>query len=116
MMNESLSNEVIDKACETLRILTHPERLRICQFLLAAPASVRAIEEELDLRQSVVSQHLNHLYARGVVDRERDGRHVIYRVSHPGPAWLLECIANHYEPHAESAPVSEKTSGANARS
>lgn len=111
-MSESLPNEAIDRACEVLKVLTHPERLRICQFLLAAPASVRAIEAELELRQSVVSQHLNHLYTRGIVGRERDGRHVIYRVIHPGPAWLLECIKNHYDQHANSAPVS----GARTRS
>jgi DNA-binding transcriptional ArsR family regulator len=96
------SDDALASACEVLRVLTHPDRLRICRRLLTSPATVSTLIQDLALRQSVVSQHLNLLYARQIVDRERDGRSVTYRVVHPGPKWLLECIAGRYGPQAES--------------
>lgn len=90
-------DDALVSACEILRVLTHPDRLRICRRLLVSPATVSTLVQDLALRQSVVSQHLNQLYARQIVDREREGRSVTYRVVHPGPRWLLECIAGRYD-------------------
>lgn len=92
------------RAANLLRILTHPDRLRICERLLAAPCAVGLLARELRLRQSVVSQHLNQLRAYEIVAARRVGRTVEYQVVHPGPAWLLECIRrNAAEPRSASS-------------
>lgn len=80
------------QACEILRLLTHPQRLRICELLLEREHHVGELAEALRVPQSIISGHLTHLRGHGVVAARRDGRNVSYRVIHPGPAWLLECI------------------------
>lgn len=87
-----IPDAILEQATHTLRVLTHPQRLRICELLLTEQLSVGDLATRLALRPNVVSQHLNHLRAHGIVQPERDGRAVFYRVVHSGPAWLLDCI------------------------
>lgn len=89
--------ERLEVATGVLRILAHPHRLRICERLLESPCCVGDLERELSLKQNVVSQHLNLLRLNGIVEGRRTGRMVIYRVVHPGPVWLLDCIRDHME-------------------
>jgi DNA-binding transcriptional ArsR family regulator len=85
----------LEAAAATLRLLAHPHRLALCERMLAMPQSVGALATALGLRHNVVSQHLNILRAYGIVAARRQGRSVVYRVVHPGPGWLLECIRRH---------------------
>jgi DNA-binding transcriptional ArsR family regulator len=101
----ALDRRVLVRATALLRVLTHPDRLRICERLLEGACPVGALAAELGLRQTVVSQHLNQLRAYEIVAPQRVGRAVHYRVVHPGPAWLLECIRrSHSEPGAGGNP------------
>jgi ArsR family transcriptional regulator len=90
-----ISDEVLIKATDKLRVLVHPDRLRICRALLLRDCVVGELCKELDLKQNVVSQHLNHLRAHGIVAARREGRFVHYAVIHAAPRWLLECISHH---------------------
>lgn len=87
-----IAEETLREAADALRALTHPDRLRICQALLQAPTTVNDLAEQLALRQSVVSQHLQLLRAHRMVRGERAGRSICYRVTHDAPRWLLTCI------------------------
>ena len=84
-----IPDEWLDRATHTLRVLTHPHRLRICERLLAGERPVGDLADAMDLKQNVVSQHLTHLRAHGIVQPRRAGRNVMYRVVHPGPGWCL---------------------------
>lgn len=68
---------------ETLRTLAHPRRLEILHRLAAGPCEVGRLAEELGATQPNVSQHLAVLRATGLVDAERDGREVRYRLADP---------------------------------
>lgn len=83
---------VLEETCQRLKVLTHPQRLRLCELMLAGEAPVGKLAEQMDLRPNVVSQHLNQLRARGIVAPRREGRTVFYRVCHPSAGWLLTCI------------------------
>ena len=85
----------LEKAVETLRVLAHPHRLRICDLLLSKRMSVGELAEHLDIPANAVSQHLNLMKAHGILDRERDGKTVYYKVVDRSPCWLLDCIHNH---------------------
>jgi DNA-binding transcriptional ArsR family regulator len=87
--------ERLERITRVLRVLTHADRLRICDLLLRGQRPVGEIADELNLRQNVVSQHLNVLRAHEIVVPHREGRQVYYRVIHPGAQWLLDCIARH---------------------
>ncbi|GAB2560415.1 metalloregulator ArsR/SmtB family transcription factor [Leucobacter ruminantium] len=70
--------------------LAHPIRIRILEVLAAAPeASVSELLAETELEASHVSQHLAVLRRNRLVDSERRGSLVYYRLAHPQVAELL---------------------------
>jgi DNA-binding transcriptional ArsR family regulator len=80
------------RAAETIKLLGHPERLKIVEVLEAGESTVSDIQAELDLPQAIVSQHLAKLRGLGIVAAKRDGIHVYYRVMEPKVRHILECI------------------------
>ena len=68
---------------EILRTLAHPSRLRIIHRLAGGPVEVGRIAFDLGISQPNASQHLAVMRAAGVVDAERNGREVRYRLSDP---------------------------------
>ncbi len=52
--------------------------------LLAEPLTTAELARRLRVTPSAVSQHLRVLHATGLVNRARDGRHVLYRRSELG--------------------------------
>lgn len=95
--------ERLAAAAATIRVLSHPHRLRICELLLAGRHCVNALAEQLDLPGNAVSQHLNMMKAHGLLASHREGKTVYYRVVDPRPVWLLSCIREH-SPEAEAIP------------
>lgn len=58
-----------------------PKRIQIMYALHEQPRHVTALAEALEMPQPTVSRHLRVLRQRDLVDTERDGPAVIYRVS-----------------------------------
>ena len=83
---------LLSRAAETIKLLGHPERLKIVEVLEAGESTVSDIQAELDLPQAIVSQHLAKLRGLGIVSAQRDGVHVYYRVMEPKVRHILECI------------------------
>jgi ArsR family transcriptional regulator len=83
---------LLSRAAETIKLLGHPERLKIVEILESGESTVSEIQAELDLPQAIVSQHLAKLRGLGIVAAERDGVHVYYRVMEPKVRHILECI------------------------
>lgn len=59
-----------------LKALADETRWRIVRELLAAPLTVGELVERLEVNQYNVSKHLRILREAGIVDTERDGKHV----------------------------------------
>jgi len=76
-------NEVTVMQAEVLRTLANPRRLEILHRLADGPCEVGRLAGELGLSQPNVSQHLAVLRASGLVDADRDGREVRYRLTDP---------------------------------
>ena len=68
---------------DVLKTLASPRRLEIIHRLAEGPCEVTRLAEELGMSQPNVSQHLAVMRAAGVVDREREGREVLYRLADP---------------------------------
>ncbi len=104
-MNEkrdhTVSTTQFEQTAAVLRVLAHPHRLAICARLTAAHVSVKEIAEQLGLPHNVVSQHLNAMKAHGLLESQRQGKTVYYRVVDPRPLWLLECMRRHQTPPLE---------------
>jgi DNA-binding transcriptional ArsR family regulator len=78
-----LSDDLDEIQASILRSLASRTRLRFIHALAIGPAEVRDLSEALGLTQTATSQHLAALRAVGVVEAERDGRSVRYRISDP---------------------------------
>lgn len=70
-----------ERTTDFLKALSHPSRLVILCRLAEGPASVGELEAMLDIAQAAVSKQLARLREDGLVEFQRDGRSIIYRLS-----------------------------------
>ena len=89
-MNAERVKEYRERA-RLLKVLAHEVRLAVVDRLASAPATVGELAEELGLEQSALSKHLALLRAAGVVEDERKGRAVEYRLLIPCVTEFLAC-------------------------
>ena len=68
---------------EVMKILASPRRLEILHLLADEPKEVGRLADEMGISQPNVSQHLAVMRAAGIVEAERDGREVRYRLADP---------------------------------
>jgi DNA-binding transcriptional ArsR family regulator len=76
-------NEIDVIQTSLLRALASPHRLRIIHLLGERPREVHELAAELELGQATVSQHLAAMRSVGLVEADRDGRSVRYRLADP---------------------------------
>ncbi|MCP3178223.1 MAG: ArsR/SmtB family transcription factor [Desulfuromonadales bacterium] len=69
-----------DREAEILKVLGHPVRLKIIAGLISQTCNVKKIWECLALPQATVSQHLALLKNKGIIEGQREGVEVYYRV------------------------------------
>lgn len=71
------------QAARIFKALGHETRLRILTLLAARPLCVCHLEAALQLPQVSVSRHLSVLRACGLVESQREGLWVHYRLGEP---------------------------------
>jgi ArsR family transcriptional regulator len=76
-------DEITTLQADVLRTLASPRRLEILHRLAAGPCEVGRLANQLGLSQPNVSQHLAILRTSGLVEADRDGREVRYRLADP---------------------------------
>lgn len=76
-------DEITILQADVLRTLANPRRLEILHRLAEGPCEVGRLAEEIGASQPNVSQHLSVLRNAGIVEAERDGREVRYRLADP---------------------------------
>jgi ArsR family transcriptional regulator len=74
-------DEITILQAEVLRTLASPRRLEILHVLREGPIEVGRLAARIHATQPNVSQHLAVLRSAGIVDAEREGREVRYRLS-----------------------------------
>lgn len=78
---------------ELLKLLAHPDRLRLIEELRLGEQDVGGIAAALDLPATRISQHLAQLRSARIVEDRREGRNHFYRLTHPGiAAWIVEAL------------------------
>jgi DNA-binding transcriptional ArsR family regulator len=76
-------DEITILQAEVLKTLASARRLEILHVLARGPIEVGRLAEAIAATQPNVSQHLGVLRAAGIVEAERDGREVRYRLADP---------------------------------
>jgi DNA-binding transcriptional ArsR family regulator len=76
-------DEITILQAEVLKTLASPRRLEILHAVARGPIEVGRLAQAIGATQPNVSQHLAVLRAAGIVEAERDGREVRYRLADP---------------------------------
>ncbi|MBT3772320.1 MAG: winged helix-turn-helix transcriptional regulator [Euryarchaeota archaeon] len=98
MMEATISESVkldpvfLQKAAGIIKMLGHPDRLRIVELLQTGEHCVSSIQEYMGLSQPITSQHLKQMRQRGLVSRHREGNKMMYFVANPLIFKLLTCL------------------------
>jgi ArsR family transcriptional regulator len=91
-----LTAEALRRAAKILKLLAHPQRLRIVEILeREQEVPVYALIEETGFPQAVVSQHLNQMRRISLLSAERRGKEVWYSITDPRALSILHCICTH---------------------
>lgn len=91
-----LTVDALERAAEKLKILAHPQRLRIIEILeREQEVPVYALIEETGFPQAVVSQHLNQMRRAGLLSARRQGKEMWYSITDPRALSILNCICTH---------------------
>jgi DNA-binding transcriptional ArsR family regulator len=76
-------DEITILQAEVLKTLASPRRLEILHVLAHGPMEVGRLAAAIGASQPNVSQHLAVLRVSGLVESDRDGREVRYRLTDP---------------------------------
>lgn len=87
-----LPDEAFEKAAECLKVMAHPVRLKIVNVLMQGEFAVHEIAEACDASPSQTCEHLRLLKGHGLLNSERRGRTVYYRITSPQLPGLIRCI------------------------
>jgi ArsR family transcriptional regulator, arsenate/arsenite/antimonite-responsive transcriptional repressor len=104
LLQEPLAAAEAEQLASALRVLGDPARLRLLSLIATSPgaeACVCELIEPLGLAQPTVSHHLRVLHEAGLLEREKKGAWVYYRLSPAPLLWLQQAIA----PAAIGAPA-----------
>lgn len=91
-MKNLMKSQFYNKWAETLKTLGHPLRLKIVKLLIEEEKCVLNIWSQLEMQQSVVSQHLAVLRKKGIVDCKRNGTMVKYFVKNKNIEEIVKLI------------------------
>ncbi|HEY7598142.1 MAG TPA: metalloregulator ArsR/SmtB family transcription factor [Actinophytocola sp.] len=89
--------DTMSAAGDLLRALAAPVRIAIVLELREADRCVHELVELLGVAQPLISQHLRVLKAAGVVNGERHGREVVYRLVDEHLAHIVVDAVAHVE-------------------
>lgn len=84
--------ETVEKAAEILKSVAHPLRLRIVELLESREMTVGELQEILGVSQSLTSQQLSLMKARGILKSRKNGKQVFYSVDRPEVIHVINCL------------------------
>jgi ArsR family transcriptional regulator len=81
---------------ELLKALAHPMRMQIIELLLSGlpieGCSVNSIQKKMGIPQPTISQHLQILRNKGIIDGSKKGVEVCYKVIDKRVAIILQIL------------------------
>lgn len=80
------------KRCNAIKALAHPTRLFIVDFLADGEKCVCEIVEQVGADISTISKHLSVMKNAGIVDSEKRGLKVFYKMTYPCISSLFDCL------------------------
>ena len=90
--SKQLDQDKVEQAAEILKSIAHPLRLRIAELLQSGEMTVGQIQSELGVSQSLTSQQLLLMKARGILKSRKSGKSVHYFIARPQVIQVIECL------------------------
>lgn len=90
--DRAFKDAVYEQLARTGRALAHPRRLELLDLLCQGPMTVEQLARKSSLAIGSTSQHLQHLKAARLVQSERRGSYVVYRVPDHTTCLLLRTL------------------------
>lgn len=83
----------LEPIAHVLKAIAHPARLAIVDLLSQHPQlHCTQLMEATGVEQSLLSHHLTIMFDRGILNREKDGKHIMYRLADQRMANIIDCI------------------------
>jgi ArsR family transcriptional regulator len=90
--SEQLDQKKVEQAAEILKSIAHPLRIRIAELLQSGEMTVGQIQSELGVSQSLTSQQLLLMKAKGILKSRKNGKSVHYFIARPQVIQVIECL------------------------
>jgi len=84
-------------ACECLKTIAHPDRLRMIQILLKNDATVGSLAKACRIKHNMASEHLRIMKDRDLLDSTKKGREVFYKIKEKALSNIIKCIENKFK-------------------
>lgn len=81
--NRELKDALFEQVARIAKAVASPKRLELIELLFQAPKSVETLAREAGISVKLASAHLKELRTSRLVETERQGKHVIYRIASP---------------------------------
>ncbi len=91
-MKQRTNLRVLERRAEIFKALGHPDRLRILEELADGERCVCDLVDAVGSSWSTVSRHLSVLKGAGVVEDEKRGLQVFYRLALPCVPSFMDCL------------------------
>ncbi|MHB8494754.1 MAG: ArsR/SmtB family transcription factor [Casimicrobiaceae bacterium] len=78
-----IKNVLYGLVARTAKAVASPKRLELIELLCQAPKSVETLAREAEITVNLASAHLKELRTTRLVETERQGKNVIYRLASP---------------------------------
>ncbi len=85
------------------KVLAHPVRIHIIEILRSGEFSVSAILERVKVEPANLSQHLSILRQSHLVLTRKNGNQVLYRLSDPLLAEVLNAMRKYFQNHFDDS-------------
>ncbi|MDO8651477.1 MAG: metalloregulator ArsR/SmtB family transcription factor [Undibacterium sp.] len=89
--NREIKQALYEQVARIAKAMASPKRLELIELLCQAPKSVDTLAREADISVKLASAHLKELRLARLVDTERQGKQIIYRIASPDVPrfWVL---------------------------
>ena len=81
--SREIKNLLYELVARIAKAVASPKRLELIELLCQAPKSVETLAREADITVNLASAHLKELRVNRLVETERQGKNVIYRLASP---------------------------------
>jgi rhodanese-related sulfurtransferase len=79
--NRDIKNALYEQVARIAKAAASPKRLELIELLCQAPKAVEMLAREANISMKLASAHLKELKAARLVESERQGKNIIYRLA-----------------------------------